>query len=81
MKEEEKILNQFQDSISGVSSSLMNFSKELEKISKQSEKELSEKELEMVNDFKEKLKTLKGVDFSSIMELKAAFDQKVKNGL
>lgn len=81
MNEQEKMLSQFQESLAGMSSTLIDFSKQFESISKQTEKELSEKELEMVNDFKDKLKTLKGADFSSIMELKADLDQKIKDGI
>ena len=81
MNEQEKMLSQLQKSLAGISNTLIDFSKQFESISKQTEKELSEKELEVVNDFKEKLKTLKGADFSSIMELKADLDQKIKDGI
>jgi DNA anti-recombination protein RmuC len=81
MNEQEKILNQFQNSIGDMTKSFADFSKQFEEISKQAEKNLSEKELEMINEFKEKAKTIKGGDFSSLMELKSIYDQKIKDGI
>ena len=55
--------------------------KQFEEISKEAEKNLSEKELEMVKEFKEKAKTLKSADFSSLMELKKVYENKLNNGV
>jgi len=81
MSKQQKILNQFQESISGMSKTFLDFSKQFKEISKEAEKNLSKKELEMINEFKEKAKTLKGADFSSLMELKEVYEKKLKNGV
>jgi len=81
MSKQKEILNQFQESISGMSKTFLDFSKQFEEISKEAEKNLSEKELEMINEFKEKAKTLKGADFSSLMELKEVYEKKLNNGV
>ncbi|MHA2039512.1 MAG: hypothetical protein ACW98X_24085 [Promethearchaeota archaeon] len=81
MNEQEKILNQFQNSIGGMTKTFADFSKQIEEISKQAEKNLSEKELEIISEFKEKAKTIKSGDFSSLIHLKAVYDQKIKDGI
>tara|TARA_R100000951_G_scaffold113153_1_gene114618 strand:+ start:611 stop:856 length:246 start_codon:yes stop_codon:yes gene_type:complete len=81
MSKQKEILNQFQESIGGMSKTFLDFTKQFEEISKEAEKNLSEKELEMIKEFKEKAKTLKGADFSSLMELKKVYENKLNNGV
>tara|TARA_R110002126_G_scaffold156594_1_gene304026 strand:- start:395 stop:640 length:246 start_codon:yes stop_codon:yes gene_type:complete len=81
MKDEQKILNQFQESIGEISESILGFQKQIQDISKEAEKGLSEKETTIINDFKEKAATLKNADFSSLMKLKTIYEQKLKDGI
>jgi uncharacterized protein YoxC len=81
MKDQQKILNQFQESIGEISKTFVEFSKQIEAISKEAESNLTEQQSEVLNDFKKDSKTLKNGDFASLMKLRDLYEQKIKDGI
>jgi uncharacterized protein YoxC len=81
MNAQQKVLKQFQDSMDQMKLKLEGMTKDIQKISVESEKELSEDEIKLINDFKRKVHNLKKADLDSIINLKAQFEKKIKDGI
>ena len=81
MKDQQKILNEFQESIGDLSKTFLGFSQQIEAISKEAESSLTEKESEVLSEFKKDSKKLKNNDFASLIKLRDLYEQKIKDGI
>ena len=81
MKDQQKILNQFQESIGEISKTFVGFSKQIEAIAKLAESNLTEKQTEVIDEFKKDSQTLKSGDFASLIKLRDLYEQKIKDGI
>ena len=81
MKDQQKILNQFQESIGEISKTFLGFSKQIEEIAKLAESNLTEKQTEVIDGFKKDSKKLKNNDFASLIKLRDLYEQKIKDGI
>tara|TARA_R110000787_G_scaffold186869_2_gene298640 strand:+ start:2283 stop:2528 length:246 start_codon:yes stop_codon:yes gene_type:complete len=81
MKDQKKILNQFQESIGEISKTFVGFSKQIEEIAKQAESNLTEEQSAVIDEFKKDSQTLKSGDFASLIKLRDLYEQKIKDGI
>ena len=81
MEDQQKILNQFQESIKEISKTFKGFTKEIESIAKSAQKNLTQEQSQLIDEFKKDTQNFKSGDFESLIKLKSLYEQKIKDGI